>query len=302
MSISGVAGLTGQSQLRSIANLEISSIESPEDDIPVTAIVVPKVTCELPLYPVELSPTWTHLNGLTLADQDFGRPGRIDVLLGTDIYVSAVLNGRRSGPPHSPVAFETVFGWVLAGQTGATNSPIFSHLSVVSQHTSVSLNDDILHKFWEIEEVPKTEAVSIEDKCVLEHFKKTHHRRADGRFEVSLPRRPGVAKLGESRSQALRRLMSLEKSLRRKDQNDQFNSVIQEYLDLDHAEVVPDCELVEPKHDVLYLPMHVVYKTPVPLQKYALYLTHQRNPCLVCPSMIVCWLVLRSTLHYWTYS
>jgi hypothetical protein len=238
--------------------MKISSILSPEDDIPIDAIVVPKVTCELPLHPVGFSPSWTHLQGLTLADQDFGQPGRIDLLLGTDIFVGAVLNGRRSGPPHSPVAFETIFGWVLAGPTYEPTAS--SHASVVSQHASITLNNDVLHKFWEIEEVPKTEAVSVEDKCVLEHFRKTHCRKDDGRFEVSLSRRPGTTKLGESRSQALRRLLSLERLLTRKNQQDQFNAVIQEYLDLGHAEVVPECELIEPKHDVYYLPMHVVYK------------------------------------------
>lgn len=261
VSISGVAGLTGQSQLRSIANIEISSIKSPEDDIPVTAIVVPKVTCELPLHPVELNSTWTHLNGLILADQDFGRPGRIDLLLGTDMYVGALLNGRRSGPPNSPVAFETIFGWVLAGKTDNTNI-VSSHLSVATLHASTcsELNEDVLQKFWEIEEVPMAKFASVDDKCVLEHFKKTHRRMDDGRFEVTLCRRPGVAKVGESRSQALRRLMSLERSLAKKNQQTQFNSVIQEYIDLGHAEVVPVCELIEPKHNVYYLPMHVVYK------------------------------------------
>lgn len=55
--ISSVAGLTGKSQLKSIANIEILSIQTPEDDIPVYAIVISKVKCELPLHLVELNPT-----------------------------------------------------------------------------------------------------------------------------------------------------------------------------------------------------------------------------------------------------
>ena len=150
---------------------------------------------------MSFDPNWSHLNGLTLADQDFGCPGRIDILLGVDVYVESLLHGRRSGPPGSPVAFETIFGWVLAGRT---NTVTPSHFSVATHHVSVNLNDDILHKFWEIEELPKgREAVSIEEKCVLDHFKATHQWNQDGRFKVPLPRRSGIQPLGESRSQAV---------------------------------------------------------------------------------------------------
>ena len=257
VSISGVAGLTGPPQRRSLASLEISSTQSPTSSMVVTAIVVPRVTCELPLHPVEFDPKWTHLSGLSLADEDFGQPGRVDLLLGTDIYVNAMLHGRRSGPPDSPVAFETIFGWVLAGRATSITS---SHFSVVAHHVSVGFSDEVLRKFWEIEEAPKSEVVSMEDKWVVGHFKTTHRRKDDGRFLVSLPRRPDIGPLGESRSQAVRRLASLERSLARRGQQSQFNSVIQEYLDLGHAELIPPDELWKPKHETYYLPMHVVYK------------------------------------------
>ena len=138
---------------------------------------------------------------LQLADQDFGCPGRIDILLGVDVYVESLSHGRRSGRPGSPVAFETIYGCVLSVRT---NTVTPSHFSAATHHMSVNLNDDILHKFWEIEELQKgREAVSIEEKCVLDHFKATHQRNQDGRFKVPLPRRSGVQPLGESRSQAI---------------------------------------------------------------------------------------------------
>ena len=67
----------------------------------------------------------------------------------------------------------------------------------------------------------------------------THRRKDDGRFLVSLPRHPDIGQLGESRSQAVCQLTSLERSLARRGQQSQFNSVIQEYLDLGHAELIP---------------------------------------------------------------
>ena len=82
----------------------------------VTAVIVPRVTCDLPLHPVPFDPTWNHLADIPLAGPEFGRPGRIDILLGVDVFVDTLLDGRRIGPPGSPIALETEFGWVLAGR------------------------------------------------------------------------------------------------------------------------------------------------------------------------------------------
>ena len=117
ITVSGVAGLASSSSFKSIATLTITLSHSSNHWVSFTAIVVPCVTSDLPLSPVSLKPEWTHLQGLPLADQQFGTPGRIDLLLGVDVYVDSLLYGQRSGPPNSPVAFKSIFGWVLAGRT-----------------------------------------------------------------------------------------------------------------------------------------------------------------------------------------
>ena len=64
--------------------------------------------------------------------------------------------------------------------------------------------DDILRRFWEIEEPlvgPPT--LSMEELTVVRHFETNHHRTAEGRFVVPLPRRPDAKPIGESRSQVL---------------------------------------------------------------------------------------------------
>ena len=100
----------------------------------ITAIAVPRVTCDLPLQPVCNSSRWKHLLNLSLADPDFGIPGRIDLLLGADIYADVLLHGRWYGPPGTPTAFETQFEWVLTGRTNAHSA---SHLTVASHHSTV---------------------------------------------------------------------------------------------------------------------------------------------------------------------
>ena len=151
-------------------------------------MIVPRVTCDFPMQPVTPKLTWNHIDNLSLADPDFGRPGKIDLLLGVDVFTEALLHGQRVGVPGSPIAFETVFGWVLAGPT-SNHTP---ESIVASHHTLVITSDDFLQRFWEIEEETKPELnVSPEEKSIVNHLEETHHRTPDERFVVPLPKKPG---------------------------------------------------------------------------------------------------------------
>ena len=66
-----------------------------------------------------------------------------------------LLHGRRFGPLGFPVAFETEFGWVLAGETESCAPADL----ITTYHTSLISGDDILRKFWEIEERPMSDSV-----------------------------------------------------------------------------------------------------------------------------------------------
>ena len=86
----------------------------------------------------------------------------------------------------------------------------------MSHCTSVSSLDDTIRKFWEIKEAPATcndSELSLEERTIVGHFQETHSRFPEGRFIVSLLKKPGVPPFGESRSQAVRRFLSLERSL-----------------------------------------------------------------------------------------
>ena len=94
----------------------------------------------------------------------------------------------------------------------------------------------------------------------MQYFDANHSRRPNGKFVVPLPKREDGKPLGGSRSQVLRRFLSLEHSLHSKHQFEEFSEVIQEYLDLGHAELVPADDLNKPSSEVFYLPMHAVHK------------------------------------------
>ena len=67
-------------------------------------------------------------------------------------------------------------------------------------------------------------------------------------------------KLGESRSQAVRRFLSFERSMHAKGVFPEVQGVVQEYFDQQHAEEVPQDDLEKPQDQVFYMPMHVVCK------------------------------------------
>ena len=253
--ITSIAGLSHKSPTQSITNFVVSPSRSPSPRIQVSAIIVPQVTCDLPLHSVPFDLNWDHLSDLQLADPDFGQPGRIDVLLGIDIFTNVMGHSRRSGPPGSPSAFETSFRWVLAGNIDMI---IPAHITI---HTSVVSGDDITCKFCEIEESPNSElALSLDEHAVVHHSKVNHHCNNEGRFIVPLPKRPDSKPIGESRSQAMRRFISLEHSLRSNNQFEYFKKVMDEYFHLGHAEPIPISDMEKPPQEVFYLPMHAVYK------------------------------------------
>ena len=99
-----------------------------------------------------------------------------------------------TGPPGSPMAFETQFGWVLAGEVD-TSMVCENH--VTSHHVTINSGDDILRQFWEVEHLPSSEScLFIEEKSVVKHFKANHFRESDGTFVVPLPRKHDTKPLG----------------------------------------------------------------------------------------------------------
>ena len=255
--ISGIAGLSHPSKSLSTTSFNISPLHFPDQGINVTAVIVPRVTCNLPVSSVPFNPEWNHIANLKLADPTFGSPGKIDILLGVDIFASVLQQGRRFGSPGTPTAFKTKFGWVLAGQTELPRIP---H-DIVAHHVTMVSCDDMLHKFWEIESIENPNAIlTPEEKAVQRHYEEKHYRTESGAFVVPLPKKESSKQLGESRSKAVRRFISLEKTLRTKEQREEFHSVMEEYFDLDHAETVPQLELDKAPDQVFYLPMHAVRK------------------------------------------
>ena len=287
--ISGVAGLVHKSPIQAVTKLSITASRNPNKKFDITAVIVPRVTCPLPVHPVSLDPSWSHLHGLQMADPNFGRPGKIDILLGVDIFVVVILAGRRLGPPNSPVALETEFGWVLAGRIDSTTSPV---LHAATHLASLLSGDDLLRQFWETEEnLGGDTAYTPDEKSVVQHFQDNHFRTDSGRFAVPLPRKPDTMPLGESRSQAVRRFFALERSLLSRNQLMTSTLSCKSTLTWDTPRWSPWHTWRSLRSRCSTSQCTLSGRSRAPLQGFALSLTHQRNRLLVCHSTTHSWWV-----------
>ena len=245
-----------------LTSLIISPLQHREKQIQCKPAVVQMVTCDLPPEPIQPMTDLPHLMGLELADTTYHIPGRIDILLGADlapqIMVKQIL---RSGANSEPIAQATQFGWAISGPVQrkfSSTFPIPTHHHQI-QPAEPGL-DHLLSQFWEAEQPEEEEApLSVIENQVQQHYSNhVVYSPSDCRYQVTLPRKPDMQPLGDSRTQALSRYLSNERSIIKRKIWEPFQEVIQGYLDLDHAEPVSASDPLPLQH--YYLPMHAVFK------------------------------------------
>ena len=245
-----------------LTSLTISPLQNKEKQILCKPAVVQMVTCDLPPEPIHPVGDLPHLMGLELADTTYHIPGRIDILLGADLAPQIMVKKLlKSGTETEPIAQATQFGWAISGpvkRKNYSNSPIPAHHHQV-QVPEPEL-DHLLSQFWETEQPEEEEApLFLVEEQVQQHYSdNVTYSPSDCRYQVTLPRKPDMQPLGDSRTQALSRYFSNERSILKRKIWEPFQEVVQSYLDLGHAEPVPASEPT-PQHQY-YLPMHAVFK------------------------------------------
>lgn len=136
--------------------------------------------------------------------------------------------------------------------------------------------------------VPTAFLISLLKNALSCNISRKITRAKNGTFIVPLPKNPWAKSLGELRSQAVRRFLSLERSLHARNQFQEFSTVIEEYLDLGHAEAVPVADLQKPSREVFYLPiMCTLSGRSIALQlRFKVFLTLPPSRALVYHWMI----------------
>ena len=237
--------------VRGQINVELASLVQPAT-VTVDALIVPKVTGTLPRSQCIVK-SWPHIIGLQLADPMFHQPSKVDMLLGGDVMASILKEGIRTGPRFTPLAQNSIFGWVLCGPASATREQL-----IQVNYADVQL-DTVLHKFWELEELPAKKHLTKTEQLCEQKFVTTHVRNDDGRYIVKLPFNSKVNELGSSREQAVCRLLQLERRFKKfPERKEQYVKFMREYENLHHMKKIPPAEVDD--SGVYYLPHHFVIK------------------------------------------
>jgi hypothetical protein len=114
----------------------------------VTCFILPNLTGNMPSSVVDIT-TLKLLKDITPADEEFNIPGRIDMLIGSDLYPYLMKNeGYIFGKNH-PVVQETYLGWILLGLIPKGRADRSTALFICNE---MSINFK-LQRFWEQEEV-----------------------------------------------------------------------------------------------------------------------------------------------------
>lgn len=252
----GIGG-TYAGRTRGVVSIELSSIHNPSSKCHIEAYVLSRLTAKIP--PCDLpSRPWSHTKELQLADPDYASSGPIHIIIGSDYYGSVILPGLIQGEPSSPVAQQTILGWILSGTISTNN-----HLrNTQAHHCSLDRDlQELISRFWTQEDIPSSANPKLtkdEEECER-LFQSTHARDATGRYIVRLPLKSEVTLLGDSKSTALHCLNRLNKRFSTNPEFMQlYRDFVQEYQRLGHMVAVDTLD--KPATSTYYLPHHGVLR------------------------------------------
>lgn len=227
--------------------------------------IYPQVVDHIPSSPSKANVSkifgMPFLDELSLADPGYTSAARIDVLLSMGASNSCCKEGRRFSPSRQLKAEETIFGWTVGGHDTQENQESEKELVCLQMTTEDQGLGDLLERFWEVTQFSAEENLhTSEERLAVEHFISTCQRDPDGRFRVSLPRKPHHLALGSSREMAVKRYLAVERSLKRRGCWDAFKTALNDYINSEHAQRVPAQDLRKSCEQTFYMPMHPVFK------------------------------------------
>ena len=228
-------------QIQGVGGGKVSAIKGqisfiiliPGGRVRMTCYVLPEVVGLLPTTQLPAG-ILRRFDGYTLADPKFQEERPVDLLIGMGYFNTFVLDERVQFD--SMYLQNTLFGWAVTGRpttrrrssktlgvsgistivaasaTGTTGIPHDS-----DRHVSGIVNEPGLQefeRFWTTEEPPETEVtMKPEAKFCVEHYDQTTTYDSDGRARCALPFKPNSPRLGNSKAQAIRRLLNMESRL-----------------------------------------------------------------------------------------
>ncbi|XP_055309492.1 uncharacterized protein LOC129573205 [Sitodiplosis mosellana] len=238
----------------------IGSYHNEDYSKDISALIVKRVADISPLNCDERV-KWSYLNNLPLANPNFTRTRRVDLLLGAGVYAEILMGQIIKGGPDEPIAQHTKLGWIVFGRAEVDND--FTTLCHALQQKRVDNEPDdnlsqLLKAFWELEEIEHETHLTPDEQAAEDLFVGSLKRASDGKFIVDLPFKVDSNSLflGESREQAERRLrLSQRRFSKNPEAKRLYDQNLDEYLSLGHMKKVEHHEV--PRY---FLPHHPVVK------------------------------------------
>lgn len=251
-----VSGLNGtNTRLRHRVRMTVESYVG-DFSVELEFLVAPRITGEIPQRSFSAS-DWPIPGDIKLADPEDFKRGRIDMLVGAEVFWEVVKGEQIKLGSDLPVLTNTEFGWVAGGIVSA-DVPVIakSFCQIADEDLS-----ELLRSFYKLEacdEIQHSEKAA-DDRC-LKHFHDTHQRDQEGRYYVRHPFNAMVSELGDSRSMATRRFFALERRLDREPEiKQQYASFMREYEDLGHMRAIA-VDDSDSSNTSYYIPHHCIVK------------------------------------------
>jgi hypothetical protein len=218
-------------------------------------LVLDKITNQLPMQRIDTS-TWSFPDDVVLADPFFNTPGKIDILIGNEMFLDLIEAGKAR-IANGPTLRDTIYGWIVGGRTQST-----SRINAVQcNFTNVNEIRESVEKFYKLEDYRNEKRFLTDEEQFCESvFEQTHQRAPDGRFIVTIPLKTNVDQLANNRRQAMCQYIANEKRLQKNDRlKCEYDKFMNEYLELGHMTEV-DVSGEADDAPAYYLPHHAVEK------------------------------------------
>ena len=185
-SITGLHGLSSMESKHAVRLTLGSAGAERGETFDITVHVVDQITSDYAPQDLTAIKNQDFVKGKPLTDTEFGKSGRIDIFLSIIDSNRCTHDVSQSSPNRCTRAWDTIFGWVIGGQTDG----IASNSVCMKVTTSNTRADEILQRFWLQEEIPgEATGLTPDEQSAVTCFKDTTYRDQDGRYYVELPKR-----------------------------------------------------------------------------------------------------------------
>ncbi|XP_054745898.1 uncharacterized protein LOC129250288 [Anastrepha obliqua] len=196
--------------------------------------------------------SWNLPANIELADENFFKPTRVDLLIGTEIFFDILSIGQIKLAPGLPSLQKTLLGWVVSGRY---QRPIENSSSICLLSVEESVDANLQRK---LDEPSKADMWTTEQRNCEQSYMQTVQRNIEGRVVVKLPFKEAPHCLGQSYATALRRFIAQERRITRcPDLHQRYIAFMEGYSRLGHMSVVKKVDFDNPHY---YVPHHYVLK------------------------------------------